>query len=291
MKPSPVLLQRLSRTKLLTRRAVASVGVGERRSRSKGPGMEFADHREYEAGDDMRYLDPYLHARFGEHYIRQYEVYQQLPIAIVIDGSRSMDYGTPTKFAFAKGLAATLGFIGLAGGDRVELGVWSNDKLHWSSRFHGASRAGRLFDWLEDQQPNGATSFGRALHMVVRHLSGRGLLILISDWWADGLENDLRTVIAAEQEIWALHVVAPEETEPGVLGEGEVRLIDAESGQEVELALDQPTLDRYHRAFTAWCEQLRELATGARGRYNLVRTDAKLERLLLQDWRRAGMIG
>jgi uncharacterized protein (DUF58 family) len=252
--------------------------------------MEFADHREYQAGDDLRYLDPHLHARLGEHYVRQYEVYQQLPIAIVVDGSRSMDYGTPTKFEVAMGLAATLGFVGLAGGDRVELAVWAKDRLHWSPRFHGVSRASRLFDWLDKQEPGGVGSFGHALHAVVRHLTARGLLILISDWWADNLEADLRTVVAAGQEIWALQVVAPEEAEPARLGEGEVRLIDAENGQEVELALDRPTLDRYGRAMAAWSEQLRDIVTSARGRYRMVRTDQNLERLLLQEWRRAGMI-
>ena len=72
--------------------------------------MEFADHRRYQPGDDLRHLDTHLHRRTGEHYVRQYEVHRQLPVTIIIDGSASMNFGNPTKFAFACGLASALAF-------------------------------------------------------------------------------------------------------------------------------------------------------------------------------------
>ena len=97
MTPSPRLLQSLQRSRVLVRSAKATVGVGERRSNAKGSGMEFLDYREYQPGDDVRHLDPHLFARTGGHYVRQYAVYQQLPITIIVDGSASMPL-TTTKF-------------------------------------------------------------------------------------------------------------------------------------------------------------------------------------------------
>lgn len=291
MRPSPVLLNKLTRSKLLTRWAVASVGVGERRSLRKGSGMEFADHREYQPGDDLRYLDPHLHARFGENYIRQYEVYQQLPIRILVDSSRSMDFGEPNKFRHALSLASLLGFVGLAGGDQVELMVGSGGKLHRSPRFHGIMRAQPMFAWIEAQTAEDGGGFGATLRDATRNLTGRGLLIILSDWWEEDLEQELGILVATGQEVWGMQILAPEEMEPGLIGEGEVRFVDIESGHEVELAVDRGTLDRYRRSFDAWRDQIQSVLARSHGRYLLVPTDRDPERLLQEEWRRLGMIG
>lgn len=289
--PNPVLLNKLTRSKLLTRWAVASTGIGERRSRSKGAGMEFADHREYQQGDDLRYLDPHLYARFGENYIRQYEIYQQLPITILIDGSRSMDFGEPNKFHYALGMANLLGFVGLAGGDQVQLMVGSGGKVHRSPRYHGAMRAQQMFSWIGTQKPEESGSFGPTLRNATRGLTGRGLLIILSDWWEEDLENELAILVATGQEIWGLQVVAPEELEPGLLGEGEVRFVDLESGHEVELAVDHGTLERYRKSFDAWRNQIASVINRSHGRYLLLPTNKDPERLFQEEWRRLGIIG
>jgi len=289
--PNPVLLGKLQRSKLITRWAPATVGVGERRSKAKGPGMEFADHREYQPGDDLRRIDPHILARFGVNYIKEYDVYRQLPITILIDASRSMDFGQPNKFQYAKDITSALGFVGLAGGDQVQIGVGSGQKVHWSPRFHGASRAHAMFQWIDEQKTEGDGSFASALRLAARHLESKGLLIVLSDWWADDLESELALLSATGQELWGLHIAAPEELDPAILGGGEVRLTDIETGHEVEMALDGPTLERYRKSFQAWREQLAALFTRARGRYLVTPTSQPTDRLLLSDWRKLGMIG
>ncbi|MCW5697485.1 MAG: DUF58 domain-containing protein [Bauldia sp.] len=288
---SPALLNKLSRAKLLTRWAVASVGVGERRSRTKGAGMEFAEHREYQPGDDLRYLDPHLYARFGAHYIRQYEVYQQLPITILLDASRSMNFGHPNKFDYARSLAALFGFVGLAGGDQVQIGVGAGRRLHWSVRYHGAQRAQRMFAWLGERTVENEGDFGATLRSATRNLSGRGLLIILSDWWEDDIEAELALLVATGQEVWGLQVVSPEELDPTMLGRGEVRLVDIESGHEVELAIDRASIDRYERAVAAWRAQIQAVLSRSHGRYLLAPTDGNVEKLFVEEWRARGMIG
>ena len=290
MTPNPALLSKLTRSKLVTRWQTASVGVGERRSNAKGSGMEFADHREYHPGDDFRHLDVHLHARFGKNYVREYDVYRQLPITILVDGSRSMDFGTPNKFEYACNLAALMGFIGLAGGDQVQVGIGAGERIHWSPKLHGAQRAQALFNWMSGQKAATTGAYGTAVRESLRHLTNRGLIVLISDWWTEGIESEIRILNTTGNEVWGMHVTSREEMDPSALGEGEVRLVDHETGHEVEVALDRSTRDRYVRSLEAWREQLQSLFTRANGRYLLVPTDQPPERLFLQDWRKMGMI-
>ena len=252
--------------------------------------MEFADHREYQPGDDIRHLDPHIYARFGENYIRQFEVYKQLPITILIDASRSMNYGEPNKFEYAKGLGALLGFVGLAGSDQVQFAVGTGGKVHRSPRYHGIMRAQRMFDWLEDQEIEPTGTFGETLRTVTQSLVGRGLLIILSDWWEEDLEAELGILVATGQEVWGVQVVAPDELEPGLLGEGEVRFVDVESGHEVELAVDRTTLDRYRRSFRAWRDQIQQVLSRSHGRYLLVPTNVDPGRLVQEEWRQLGML-
>ena len=290
--PNPVLLGKLSRSKILTRWQAASVGSGERRSRAKGAGMEFADHREYQIGDDLRHLDPHIHARTGKNFVRQYDVYRQLPITILIDASRSMAFGEPKqKFTFAQNLAASMAFIGLAGGDQGQVGVGTGDKGLWSPRFHGAMRAPMLFDWIDQQTPAKGGSFDGALRNAMRHFTERGLLIIMSDFWAMEIQKEVNLLFAAGQEIWGMHILTPQEIDPARFGDGEVRMVDSEDGQEVEVTLDGGTVQRYRKAFDAWRDEVSSYFTKVQGRYITVPTDAAVDRLLINDWRSLGMIG
>ncbi len=293
--PPPALLQKLARSRLLAPHVPATTGIGERRSRQKGPGLEFAEHRQYQPGDDIRYLDPHLYGRLGEHFIRQYVVYRQLPIVILIDGSASMAARPATtgqsKFAFAVSLGAALAFIGLSGGDPVAIGVQAEGRLRWSPRVSGAGRAPVLFEWLGRCAAGGTASFREALEAARPHLSAGAMLIMISDFWVDEIEAELRGLAALRQEMLAIHVLSPEEADPAMLGRGEARLVDSESGYEVEVMLDAGTLARYSDALSEWSSTLRRAFARHQGRYLSVRSDQDLERLLLRDWRSRGVIG
>jgi len=287
MIPSPGLMTALMRSRLAVRRAHATIGIGERRSRGKGSGMEFIDHREYQPGDDVRHLDPHLFARTGGYFVREYAVTRQLPIAIVVDGSASMNFGTPTKFDFARRLASALAFAGLAGGDVIEVGVCTGNRLSWSPRVRGMRRAPVIFDWLAAQR-SGGSGFVGALREGLQRLAHRGLAILLSDWWVDDAEADLKVLGSLRQEIIAVHIASPHELDPAQLGDA--CLVDSESGHEIELLIDENVLDRYRTACAAWQERVRQQIISQFGRYLAVRSDASLDRLLLHDWRRLGLI-
>jgi uncharacterized protein (DUF58 family) len=289
MIPSPALLTALARSRLVVRRAKATVGIGERRSHHKGAGMEFADHRRYQPGDDLRHLDTHLHLRTGEYHIRQYEVHRQLPVTIIVDGSGSMNFGSPTKFEFACGLASALAFVGLAGGDSIEVSVHADGQLRWCPRVRGMARAHEIFHWLDAQTPGG-TGYGRALTENLPRIAHHGLVILMSDWWLDDPEAELRMLGSIPQETLAVHIATPEELDPPPAIIGETRLVDVESGHEIELLIDHGVLGAYKAALARWQGELRRQVVGRAGRYLVVRSDSNLSRVLLHDWRRLGLI-
>src|ERR1700692_293436 len=115
----PDLLRRLEQFQLLAARRAKSSARGERRSKARGQSVEFADHRNYTAGDDFRYLDWNLYGRLDRLFLKLYEEERELPVRIFLDASESMGFGEPRKFDFARQIAAAVGYVALCGFDRV----------------------------------------------------------------------------------------------------------------------------------------------------------------------------
>lgn len=291
MRPNPRFLQALGRTRLNVGRAVASSGTGERRSRAKGAGMEFADFRPYVPGDDTRHLDARLHARLGDYYVREFEVHKQLPVTVVLDASASMAFGTPEKLAAARWLANVFGYLALAGGDKVQVAFWSGSQTIVSPNFSGVGRAQRLFEWIERQQPSGNTGFEQGLADIAPKIASDGLAILISDWWMDGARELLSLIAARRAEIWAVQVLAPEELDPGSAIAGQSRLVDAESGQELALDLDERTRHDYAEALAAWRAEFETTLADLGGLFLSTTTDMDLEDYVLHHLRLRGLVG
>src|SRR5215207_6082338 len=120
-------LERLERLSLVTRRRVSGQGKGDRRSIRKGTSIEFVDYRHYTPGDDPRQVDWNIYRRSGNLYVKQFEEEEVLTAHILVDASRSMDWGSPAKADFAARLAAALGYVILAGSSRLVVGTLAGD--------------------------------------------------------------------------------------------------------------------------------------------------------------------
>lgn len=280
MKPSASFLHVLNQLQVRVRHAVASTGIGERRSRQKGSGMEFADYRAYEPGDDTRHLDARLHARLGGFFVREYEVLKQLPVTILIDGSRSMLHH-PQKLELARWLANCLGYLALSGGDVVRFGFWSGRRLVLSPRFHGVSRADRMFGWVETAASEGRAPFDDALAEAATQIPRNSLAIILSDLWLEDPTGSLRRLARGGAEIWAFHILSDEEIDPSQQDGSEVHLVDAESGEEVLLSVDRTTLAAYKEALAQWRRDLNEALRPINGRMLEVLTTDDREKFLL----------
>ena len=115
------LLRRLEQLQMVARRVAKSSLRGERKSRARGHSVEFADFRNYVIGDDLRYLDWSLYGRLDRLFIRLYEEERELPVTVFLDSSESMTFGEPSKFNFARQVAAAVAHVALCGFDRVSV--------------------------------------------------------------------------------------------------------------------------------------------------------------------------
>src|SRR5262245_47083493 len=177
----PDLLAQLERLELVTRKVFRGRMKGERRSKRKGQSVEFADFRAYVPGDDLRTIDWNLYARLDKLIVKLFLEEEDLHFYVLIDASRSMDFGEPTKLDYAKQLAAALGFIGLGRTDRVRI-----ETLGQGLREHGPVLRGRKSVWqmleqLNSIEPDDSSSLAVGVKNFCLRNTGRGIVVLISD--------------------------------------------------------------------------------------------------------------
>ncbi len=286
----PLVLERLKGSKFLVRSAVAAAGVGDRRSRTIGPGVEFADYRDYQPGDDVRYVDRHVFARHGRAVIRQFHVDQQLRINVLLDATASMTSVDASKFQRARVLAACAAAVGVFGGDQVRVGAFRDGSIAWHPRLRNPTGLPRLFRWLSEARPSGDASLDAVARASAQATAPSDLLLVVSDWMLDGVEAALSRWSAARQDVVAVQVLAPEEVDPSAIGSGGLRLVDAESGDSMDVTLDASDLERYGRELRSWQSELAELVTRAGGRWSTHVSDQPLDETLFRAWRRAGLI-
>lgn len=287
---SPQLRQSLGRSRVVAGSAVARGGVGERKSRTKGEGIEFEDFRPYAFGDDLRRLDPHVHARLGQNVIRQYNVPERLSVAILVDTSESMIVGGPEKSRVALGIAAGLALCSLKGSDTVCCGALVGGSVDWYPRLSGAGRMDELEAWLAHRRFGGRVDLLAALSSAVATLPRHGLLIIVSDMWFDDVAAAMDLLADADQSVIVVRVLAPQEADPRLYAAGPVRVVDAETGEEIEIELGDASVEAYKRLFSASAEELRERVIGIGGRLAGVTSDADLSDVFQRTFRQVGII-
>lgn len=288
--PSPQLLQRLARRRLNVPRAGTFGGVGEHRSSSLGPGLEFSEHRAYQPGDDLRRVDPYLEARSGELHIKEGDVLEQLAVTVVVDMSASMAYGEPEKSLLARQIAGAMVYLALAGGDRVRLVAFTGNGLQWGPRGSSVSAAPQQFAWLGRLTPQGAADFTSVAKALTAQLPRPGLVVVISDWLFAAPQVGLGLLRAARQEVVGVQVCAPTELDPTALGVGAFTLADAETGTELNVVLTNAALRNYAENLQRWQSGLATSFVRYGGLWLQARSDGDVEALILQDWALRGLL-
>lgn len=281
---------RVGGSKWLPLHARADVGVGARRSKALGPGIEFAQYRDYEMGDDLRYLDKHVYARHGRTVVRQFTVEQQMRATILLDRSASMRLGDG-KWRMAQQIAALCGFLTLNGSDRVTFASFGEDGLTWGGPFSQKTKLEAEMDRIAELEPRGrAPRLDEVARRTLEHLQGRGMLIVISDWFTDGAEEAVKTWRARGQELLAIQVLDPKDADPGEEVLGWSRLVDVETHERSERYVDARALADYREAFRAWQEQLQDAVWKAEGRWVSVRAGHDDLPQLLTTFRRTGLI-
>lgn len=278
----PQALAKLSNLRLNVRQVVEGLLAGLHSSPHKGQSQEFAQHREYSPGDELRRIDWKVFARSDRFFVKQYQDETNLRAYILLDTSGSMAFsskGRPSKLAYAAHLAAALAYLLLRQEDAVSVAAYDDSLRFYLPPNHQLSQLSLIFSKLEGLEAGGDTGTGAALGEIGRHLKKRGLIILISDLLSDPEETlkMLRYYRLRHHEVMALQVLDPEELDFGFTGEN--RFVQLEGKAEVSADADE-VRDEYRKLLNAMIEEYKLGFRRSKIDYRLFTTDKPLESAL-----------
>src|SRR5947209_1523948 len=285
----PDFLNKLDQLELVSRKIFVGRMKGERKSKRRGSSVEFADHRNYSVGDDLRHIDWNVYGRLDKLFLKLFLEEEDLHFYTLLDTSLSMDFGEPTKLHYGKQVAAALAFIGLVNHDRVILDTFSTSLTTGLASVRGRSQMWRVVQHLDALQASGSSDLRAAAKAFAVKHAGKGVVVVISDFMdKHGYEEALRYLLARNLDIYVIHVLSREEVEPELLGD--LRLVDAEDEDEAEITVSAPLLRRYKETLNAFVGGLKEWCTRRGITYIFTTNQNPFEKLILNYLRERGLV-
>jgi uncharacterized protein (DUF58 family) len=279
---SPDFLAQLERFALISRRAFRGHVKGERKSPRKGSSVEFSDYRAYGVGDDIRYVDWNIYGRLDRLYLKLFLDEEDLCLHLLLDASASMDFGQPSKLLYATQLAAALAFVGLMNLERVGVGVLRERIAEGFSPARGRSQVLPLMEFLGGLAPSGRTSLNQGLIQYAWRAREAGLAVVISDLLdLAGYEGGLKALLERRFDVHVIHVLSADEMNPSF--GGDLRLLDAETGELRDLTLDGEALRGYRQRLHDFLERAEQLCRRREISYHRVVTDSPVEEFVLRQ--------
>ncbi|MBV8573096.1 MAG: DUF58 domain-containing protein [Acidobacteriaceae bacterium] len=273
-------LERLERLTLHWQKSFNGLVGGHNVSRFAGPGQEFLDHRSFHEGDDLRAVNWRAYMRFEKLFLKMFQVEPRVPVRLLLDVSASMQTGSAageqSKFDYCRRLAAALMYIGLVRLDSILLQPFSSRLLDPFLCSGGRHRFQPAENYLRGLKAEGKTNYFETARQYLTTYPQRGLTIIISDFLDDAdCCRPLQYLADFGHELLLIQVWGSEDREPWL--DGEVELLDAESGAQLRLTVDRQACQSYTDAFEAHCTELRKLALRNGGRYAGLVTSMPLE--------------
>jgi uncharacterized protein (DUF58 family) len=277
-------LAQLERLTLASRRAFRGRSRGERRSPRKGHSVEFCDYRAYGVGDDLRYVDWNVYGRLDRLHVKLFVDEEDLCLHLLVDASRSMDFGRPTKLHYAVRLAAALGFVGLVNLERVGVAVVRDRLSEGWPPTRGRSQFPALLDFLGGVRSAGGTGLNNGLGHYAMRAREPGIAVIISDLMdPQGFENGVRALLERRFEVHVVHLLDAAELNPTLAGD--LRLQDSETGEIRELTVDGETMRGYRQRLHQFLDRIEAFCRSQEIGYRRLSTDTALETFMLSQLR------
>ncbi len=280
----PVVLAKLATLKLRVRAITEGVLSGLHKSPHHGQSVEFAEHKEYAPGDDVRRIDWKAYAKFDKYYVKRFEQETNLRAYLVVDASGSMGYrgadGRMTKLEYASALAASLAYLLVRQQDAAGLVVVDRDVVRTVAPRAAAHHLGAIVDTLAGLSPRGETRLASAVDFVVERAPRRSSVVVFSDL-LDRDERVLRTLAQLRRrkhEVTVFHVLDPAELEFPF--EDPTLFLSMEDARSVE-AQGRDVRRGYLELVGHWLEETRRQSAEADFDYVLCRTDRPLDEVLV----------
>jgi uncharacterized protein (DUF58 family) len=274
-------LLQLERLTFISRRTHVGRVKGERKSPRRGSSVEFADYRPYEVGDDLRYVDWNAFGRLNRLYLKVFVDEEDLCVHLIVDGSASMDFGTPNKFQYGVRLAAALAFVGFTNLERVGVAVFRDRISEGWLPTRGRNQFLPVAEFLAGVVPAVPTRFNDAVAQYAQRAKDTGLAIVVSDFLdPDGYEAGLRALLERRFDVHVVHLLSRDELAPAF--GGDLELVDAETGDVREVSVDAETLRGYERQLASFLAGVEGFCRAKEINYQRVSTETPLEDLLLR---------
>jgi uncharacterized protein (DUF58 family) len=281
--------RKLEMLALVSRRVFSGRLRAERRSKKKGSGVEFADHRDYVPGDDIRSVDWNVYHRFGRLLVRLYEEEEDLSIYFLLDCSASMGFSGSQKFDQARRLVASLAYVGLANLDRVTVLAMTEGTLERLPTTRGKGRIFTVFRFLSSLLPGGTTDLAESLRAFAAQHKRRGLAVLVSDFYdPSGFEHGINVLRYEGFEPYVIHLVDPREAKPEL--DGDVLVVDCETGDEREVTVTPGVLARLGKAYAEYLGEVEHYCTQKRVPYLAADVATPFDEIVLRALRHGGFL-
>ena len=283
------LLARCERLRLNPAKRKTNRSQGEHTTGKGGTSTEFSDYRNYVAGDDVRFVDWNIFSRLNEPYLKLYQHEEEMQVPVLLDASASMNF--EGKFDLARQLAAVFGVIALSSREKASCYAAGEEgqPARVLSPRTGKSGRGPLLRYLEDLRPAGSLPLEEIVEAALMRHRGKGVAVLISDFMTFGnVERALNRLHAAGLVPYCIQVLSPAELDPEV--DEDVRMVDAETGQELDVSAMKDLMGLYHAERQALEDRL---AVGCRqrgGRFAVVSTAASAEKVVIEEFVRKGWV-
>lgn len=283
------VLSQVERMRLNPTRRLTNRSRGEHVSGKGGSSTDFADYRNYVAGDDVRNVDWNIFSRLHKPYLKLFSHEEEMHIVLIVDASSSMMF--EGKFERARQLAAALGVMGLMNMEKVS--AYSCNHMGTQpacmAPCTGRTSMKRLFDFLENIEAGGDFPIERAVNAVLARHRGRGIVVLLSDFLTLGeLHQPLNLLFRSGLEIFAMQILSPVELNPEVTGD--LRFVDSETGASLDVSSVGELLGIYHEHRQALADELSLMCRQRAGRFLSLNSADPLEAVLFDELRRRGWV-
>jgi len=283
-------MTRLDALDVLSRRILHGKLQGERRSKRRGQSVEFADHRRYVIGDDLRFVDWNIFGRLDQLFLKLFLEEQDLTVHIVMDMSESMAQGEPAKSIFVKKLAAALGYVSLVNNNRVTLSTFGEGLRAQLTNIRGRNYLPQMAEFLLDAPCEGVSDFDKASREVALGHAGSGILLILSDFlFKQGYEAPLRRLMGRQYDLYMIQILSPQEVAPEL--SGDLKLVDVEDGDAAEITVSAALLKFYERNLKGYCNELKDFGQRRGASYVLVKSSDSVEKLVLNYLQRIRLLG
>jgi uncharacterized protein (DUF58 family) len=247
----PQLFDAARRLHLSARRVAPQGRFADQRSRDRGMGLEFEDHRPYTPGDDLRAVDWHLERRLGRLFVRLYEQQEDLPLYLLPDVSRSQFLEDPPRGRAGLRATVLLAAASLFQHDTVGVFPFAEDLSILARPASGRNRAVTLASRLAALEAGGATDIPKAIARLSALRLRRGLVVLVSDLFdPQGIEAVTKAFGRLRHRLLVVQLTRPVDADPGLAGD--LRLVDCESGAMEDVSITPAVQERYRQAYGAF---------------------------------------